>query len=114
MCFRVQVHLAMCALLRQNQHIFVKLAAVAVVGNLAAHSVVGEPCPDYPLHGPHRRILVEVGLECQVSLSPFSLSLSHCASGARYGYVLSPVLRLVPATGIFFILSPHWWGWSAS
>eukprot|EP00959_Pyramimonas_sp_CCMP1952_P191107 3996228-Pyramimonas_sp.AAC.1 len=29
----------------------------------------------------------------------YSLSLS--AIGARYGYILSPLLRLVPATGVF-------------
>eukprot|EP00976_Prorocentrum_cordatum_P098652 1191501-Prorocentrum_minimum.AAC.1 len=31
-------------------------------------------------------------------------SLSPCAIGARYGYILSPLLRLVPATECIFVV----------
>eukprot|EP00959_Pyramimonas_sp_CCMP1952_P079112 1653742-Pyramimonas_sp.AAC.1 len=44
-------------------------------------------------------------------------SLSPCAIGARYGYVLSPLVRLAPTTGIFSLPLCDWrplWVYSLS
>eukprot|EP00976_Prorocentrum_cordatum_P101374 1192603-Prorocentrum_minimum.AAC.1 len=55
----------------------------------------------WQLHLVHQHLSTQAAERVHVTTAKRVYSLSPSVIGARYGYILSPLLRLVPATGIF-------------